>query len=70
MCYRKISLLKIKDTFFTMHLIVQGQLGLKISDQKQKNVTRNGGRKSVTYMSCIIRMIPIYDVHAFAFLVP
>ncbi len=26
-----------------MHLVVQGKLGLKISDQKQNNVTREGG---------------------------
>ncbi len=32
-----------KDTFIIMYLMVQGKLGLKYSDQKQKNVTKGEG---------------------------
>jgi hypothetical protein len=43
-----------KETFFLTDLIVQSNIGLKISHQKVKNVTRGGGgsekcQKSVTY---------------------
>jgi hypothetical protein len=38
------------DTFFLIHLIFLSNLCLKISDLKEKNVTRGvGGQKSVTY---------------------
>ena len=32
-----------KDTFFLIDLIFQSNIGLKISHQKMKNVTRGGG---------------------------
>ncbi len=32
-----------KDTFLLLHLTVQGKLGLKVSNLKQKSVTRGGG---------------------------
>jgi hypothetical protein len=32
-----------KDTFFLIHLVLQGNLFLKISHQKLKNVTRGRG---------------------------
>jgi hypothetical protein len=48
-----------KDTFFIIYLTVQGNLGLKISDQKMKYVTQGGGgRKSAKKVSRIIWMAP------------
>ncbi len=42
-----------KDTFLLLHLTVQGKLGLKVSNLKQKSVTRGWGLEkyeiSVTY---------------------
>ncbi len=43
-----------KDTLFTIHLIFQGKLCLKISDQKQKNVTRGWGSVKSKKVSRII----------------
>jgi hypothetical protein len=45
-----------KETFFLIHFIFQSNLGLKISHQKFKNVTRGGGggQKSAKKVSRII----------------
>jgi hypothetical protein len=42
-----------KDTFFLINLIFQSNIGLKISHQKMKNVTR-GAQKSAKKVSRII----------------
>jgi hypothetical protein len=36
-----------KDTFFSIDLIFQSNIGLKICHQKMKNVTREGGGRKV-----------------------
>ncbi len=69
-----------KDTFFLFNLIFWGNLGLKISDLKEKNVIRGGGsekrQKSVTfYLNCplgqihsIIKFCEVVKLYFFRFL--
>jgi hypothetical protein len=44
-----------KDTFFLINLIFQSNIGLKISHQKMKNVTRGGGEGGVRKVPIILK---------------
>jgi hypothetical protein len=47
-----------KGAFFLIHSTAYIKLGLKISDQKKRNVTRRGGRKSAKKVYSIIWLAP------------
>jgi hypothetical protein len=56
LCRHNYQDLVLKDTFLTTHLTIQSWLGLKISAQNQKNVTRGGGVEKEPKVSRIIWM--------------